>query len=76
MLLPSSRVTACIIPGAVLRIGMRVLLQNHGRYPRGESYTDLIARLEPIAHEMERQREPLLIVAHQVPTWDIGTACL
>jgi len=35
------------------------------RYPRGESYADLIARLEPIAHEMERQREPLLIVAHQ-----------
>jgi len=35
------------------------------RYPRGESYTDLISRLEPVAHEMERQREPLLIVAHQ-----------
>eukprot|EP00964_Phaeocystis_antarctica_P130863 scaffold94736_cov73-Phaeocystis_antarctica.AAC.4 len=35
------------------------------RYPRGESYIDLIARLEPIAHEMERQREPLLVVAHQ-----------
>ena len=26
------------------------------RYPRGESYNDLIARLEPIAHEMERRR--------------------
>ena len=35
------------------------------RYPRGESYGDLILRLEPIAHEIERQREPLLIVAHQ-----------
>ena len=35
------------------------------RYPRGESYVDLIARLEPLAHEIERQREPLLIVAHQ-----------
>jgi len=35
------------------------------RYPRGESYIDLINRLEPIAHEMERQREPLLVVAHQ-----------
>jgi len=35
------------------------------RYPRGESYIDLIARLEPIALEMERQREPLLIVGHQ-----------
>mmetsp|Transcript_1230 Transcript_1230/g.3000 ORF Transcript_1230/g.3000 Transcript_1230/m.3000 type:complete len:503 (+) Transcript_1230:106-1614(+) len=35
------------------------------RYPRGESYMDLIARLEPIAHELERHREPLLIVSHQ-----------
>jgi len=35
------------------------------RYPRGESYTDLIARLEPIAHEIERLREPVLIIAHQ-----------
>ena len=35
------------------------------RYPRGESYTDLIARLEPLAHELERLREPVLIVAHQ-----------
>ncbi|KAJ1430670.1 6-phosphofructo-2-kinase-domain-containing protein, partial [Ochromonadaceae sp. CCMP2298] len=35
------------------------------RYPRGESYLDVIARLEPIIIEMERHREPLLIVAHQ-----------
>jgi broad specificity phosphatase PhoE len=35
------------------------------RYPRGESYTDLIARLEPIAHEIERLREPVVIIAHQ-----------
>ena len=35
------------------------------RYPRGESYTDLIARLEPLAHELERLREPVVIVAHQ-----------
>jgi len=35
------------------------------RYPRGESYSDLIARLEPMAHEMERQRETLMVVAHQ-----------
>ncbi|EOD18213.1 hypothetical protein EMIHUDRAFT_41870, partial [Emiliania huxleyi CCMP1516] len=35
------------------------------RYPRGESYTDLIARLEPLAHELERSREPVVIVAHQ-----------
>jgi broad specificity phosphatase PhoE len=35
------------------------------RYPRGESYLDVIARLEPIIIEMERHQEPLLIVAHQ-----------
>jgi len=35
------------------------------RYPRGESYLDVIARLEPIILEMERHREPLLVVAHQ-----------
>ena len=38
------------------------------RYPRGESYTDLIARLEPLAHELERSREPIVLVAHQVTT--------
>ena len=35
------------------------------RYPRGESYLDVIARLEPIIIEMERHQEPLLIVGHQ-----------
>mmetsp|Transcript_21010 Transcript_21010/g.74709 ORF Transcript_21010/g.74709 Transcript_21010/m.74709 type:complete len:534 (-) Transcript_21010:38-1639(-) len=35
------------------------------RYPRGESYLDMIHRLDTIVHEMERHREPLLIVAHQ-----------
>lgn len=35
------------------------------RYPRGESYLDVIARLEPIIIEMERHNEPLLIVGHQ-----------
>lgn len=35
------------------------------RYPRGESYLDVIARLEPIIIEMERHQENLLIVAHQ-----------
>jgi len=35
------------------------------RYPRGESYMDVTLRLEPLAHEMERVREPLLIVGHQ-----------
>ena len=35
------------------------------RYPRGESYLDLIARLDPLMHELESYSEPLLIVSHQ-----------
>ncbi|MFT4975180.1 MAG: broad specificity phosphatase PhoE/predicted kinase [Myxococcota bacterium] len=35
------------------------------RYPRGESYEDVITRLEPVIIELERQREPTLVVAHQ-----------
>ncbi|XP_076328600.1 6-phosphofructo-2-kinase/fructose-2,6-bisphosphatase-like isoform X2 [Tachypleus tridentatus] len=36
----------------------------HYRYPRGESYEDLVARLEPVIMELERQ-ENVLVVAHQ-----------
>ncbi len=32
------------------------------RYPRGESYFDVITRLEPIIFELERRRSPMLIV--------------
>lgn len=35
------------------------------RYPRGESYFDVITRLESIIFEIERNEGPLLIVAHQ-----------
>mmetsp|Transcript_46056 Transcript_46056/g.68603 ORF Transcript_46056/g.68603 Transcript_46056/m.68603 type:complete len:602 (-) Transcript_46056:159-1964(-) len=35
------------------------------RYPRGESYMDVTLRLEPVAQEMERTREPVLIIGHQ-----------
>ena len=35
------------------------------RYPRGESYLDVIERLSALIIEIERQRKPLLIVAHQ-----------
>ncbi len=35
------------------------------RYPRGESYQDLIARVEPVILELERQQQPVLVVAHQ-----------
>lgn len=35
------------------------------RYPRGESYLDILNRLEPVIFEMERTTSPLVIVAHQ-----------
>lgn len=35
------------------------------RYPRGESYEDLITRLEPLVLELEGTRKPVLIVGHQ-----------
>ena len=35
------------------------------RYPHGESYHDLVARLEPVIMELERSKKPLLIVSHQ-----------
>src|SRR5208283_707532 len=35
------------------------------RYPRGESYQDVIQRLEPVIFELERVRAPVLIIGHQ-----------
>merc|ERR1712032_718464 len=35
------------------------------RYPRGESYYDLIARLESVVEQMEGATKPVLIVSHQ-----------
>ena len=35
------------------------------RYPRGESYADVIQRLEPVIVELERQRSPVMVVGHQ-----------
>ncbi len=35
------------------------------RYPSGESYLDVIQRLEPVIIEIERERECVCIVAHQ-----------
>jgi broad specificity phosphatase PhoE len=35
------------------------------RYPRGESYLDVIRRLEPVIVELERERRPVLVVSHQ-----------
>jgi broad specificity phosphatase PhoE len=37
----------------------------HYRYPRGESYLDVIQRIEPIIFEIERSKEPVIVVAHQ-----------
>lgn len=34
------------------------------RYPRGESYVDVITRLEPVIFEAERETQPLVIVGH------------
>ncbi|XP_042432043.1 6-phosphofructo-2-kinase/fructose-2,6-bisphosphatase-like [Zingiber officinale] len=35
------------------------------RYPRGESYLDIIQRLEPVIIELERQRAPVVVISHQ-----------
>lgn len=35
------------------------------RYPQGESYVDVIHRLEPVILELERHRGPLVIIGHQ-----------
>lgn len=35
------------------------------RYPRGESYQDVIQRLQPVIIELERTRRPVLVIAHQ-----------
>eukprot|EP01086_Lenisia_limosa_P016607 TRINITY_DN6532_c0_g1_i1.p1 TRINITY_DN6532_c0_g1~~TRINITY_DN6532_c0_g1_i1.p1 ORF type:complete len:454 (-),score=87.40 TRINITY_DN6532_c0_g1_i1:87-1448(-) len=35
------------------------------RPPRGESYSDLVERLEPLIMEMERTQGPVIIVAHK-----------
>jgi broad specificity phosphatase PhoE len=35
------------------------------RYPRGESYLDVISRLDPLIQELESYQEPVLIVGHQ-----------
>jgi broad specificity phosphatase PhoE/predicted kinase len=34
------------------------------RYPRGESYQDIIVRLDPVIIELERTRRPVLVIAH------------
>jgi len=35
------------------------------RYPGGESYRDVIQRLEPVIFELERSRLPVIVVGHR-----------
>jgi len=35
------------------------------RYPRGESYMDLIQRVEPLIFSIERSKDPVVVVGHQ-----------
>lgn len=35
------------------------------RYPQGENYLDVMQRLEPVLFELERQKNPVLLVTHQ-----------
>merc|ERR1719188_371344 len=35
------------------------------RYPRGESYNDIIARIQNTMNRLERIREPTLLISHQ-----------
>lgn len=37
----------------------------HHRYPRADSYHDLAVRLEPVILELEREKNDLLIIAHE-----------
>jgi broad specificity phosphatase PhoE/predicted kinase len=38
--------------------------QLNYRYPSGESYLDVIHRLEPVIFEIERAKDPVIIVSH------------
>jgi len=44
---------------------LRAMYKIGYRYPRGESYFDILSRLDPLVHEMESYHEPLLVVSHQ-----------
>jgi len=43
----------------------RRLNKLHFRYPSGESYKDVIQRLEPVIFELERSRLPVIVVGHR-----------
>jgi broad specificity phosphatase PhoE len=48
-----------------IEFGLRQADKLNYRYPRGESYLDVIKRLEPVVHELERTRDPVVLVGHQ-----------
>ena len=33
--------------------------------PRGESYIDIIDRLQPVTFELERNTQPIIVISHQ-----------
>jgi broad specificity phosphatase PhoE len=43
---------------------LRAANKYHFRYPRGESYRDVVERLEPMIMELERG-DDLLVISHQ-----------
>jgi hypothetical protein len=46
--------------------------QRTTRYPGGESYKDVLARLAPVVCELAARDAPLLIISHQVGTAGAG----
>ncbi len=56
MLAQASLCCQCVLTSALLGLE---------RYPSGESYLDVIQRLEPVIIEIERERECVCVVAHQ-----------
>lgn len=71
--MPRARLCYCLPAAARLFPGAR-RLGSAGRCPAprpdtdgagGESYFDIISRLDPLIHELESYHEPILIVSHQ-----------
>lgn len=53
------------LPAAALLNLNSAVLTCGRRYPSGESYMDVIQRLEPVIIEVERQKDSVCIVGHQ-----------
>lgn len=43
----------------------RIMDKLNYRYPMGESYKDLIQRVEPLIFAIERTKEPVIVVGHR-----------